>query len=72
MICETTPMRVLRTEHLAVIAQQTGRGKDRHSIRLLLEQAAIDDRNLSDMLMRHGLEATWRRCTAEAAAAAKC
>ncbi len=72
MISGAKPTRVLRTEHLAVIAQQTGRGKDRHSVRLLLEQAAIDDRNLSDMLMRHGLEASWRQCTAEAAAAAKC
>jgi len=36
---EQTPTRVLRAEHLAAMAVQTGREKDRECVRLLREQA---------------------------------
>jgi len=60
-IYETTPTRVLRAEHLLAIALQTGREKDRHRVRLLLEQAAIDMRYLSGVLSRHDLESRWNQ-----------
>lgn len=56
---ERTSTRVLRTEHLLAIALQTGRNKDRERIRLLLEQAALDRKYLSDIITRHGLERQW-------------
>jgi hypothetical protein len=58
---ETTATRVLRAEHLLAIALQTGREKDRHRVRLLLEQATIDMGYLSGVLSRHGLESRWNQ-----------
>ncbi len=60
---EQTPTRVLRAEHLAVIAVQTGREKDRERVRLLLKQASLDDNYLASVLARHGLEARWKEWT---------
>jgi len=56
-----TPTRVLRAEHLAAIAAQTGRHKDRDRVRLLQEQARMDADYLAGVLARHGLEEAWRR-----------
>ena len=58
---ETTPTRVLRAEHLLAIALQTGREKDRHRVRLQLEQAAIDTQYLSGVVSRHGLQSKWNQ-----------
>ena len=52
----STRTRVLRTEHLAAIAVQTGRAKDRDRVRLLREQASLDSGYLDRVLARHGLE----------------
>ena len=60
---EQTPTRVLRAEHLAAIAVQTGREKDRERVRLLLKQASLDDNYLASVLARHGLEARWKEWT---------
>jgi len=60
---EQTPTRVLRAEHLAAIAVQTGREKDRQRVRLLREQASMDPEYLAGVLSRHGLEATWKQWT---------
>jgi hypothetical protein len=60
---EQTPTRVLRAEHLAAIAVQTGREKDRQRVRLLGAQASMDRAHLSGVLARHGLEAEWTRWT---------
>ena len=60
---EQTPTRVLRAEHLTAIAVQTGRGKDRERVRLLVEHATMDPDYLAGVLARHGLESTWRRWT---------
>ena len=57
---EQTPTRVLRAEHLAAIAVQTGREKDRQRVRLLMEQAPMDLDYLAGVVTRHGLEGTWR------------
>ena len=58
-----TPTRVLRAEHLAAIAVQTGRDKDRQRVRLLLEQAPLDREYLAAVLVRHNLEARWKQWT---------
>jgi len=62
-VYEQTPTRVLRAEHLAAIAVQTGRDKDRQRVRLLLEQASLDDNYLATVLARHGLKARWKEWT---------
>ncbi len=54
-----TPTRVLRIEHLAAVAVQTGRAKDRQRVALLAEEAEMDQSKLKDILARHGLEAKW-------------
>jgi hypothetical protein len=60
---EQTPTLVLRAEHLAAIALQTGRDKDRERVRLLREQALLDKDYLAGLLARHGLEAKWKQWT---------
>ena len=60
---EQTPTRVLRAEHLAAIALQTGRDKDRERVRLLREQARLDIDYLAGVLARHGLEVRWKQWT---------
>ena len=52
---EATLTRVLRAEHLLAIALQTGRDKDRERVRLLREQASLDQKYLAAILARHGL-----------------
>lgn len=54
---------VLRAEHLAAIAVQTGRDKDRQRMSLLLHQAALDGEYLAAVLARHNLEAQWKQWT---------
>jgi hypothetical protein len=61
---ETTPTRVLRAEHLLAIALQTGRDKDRERVRLLREQARLDQKYLNGVLARHKLEDKWSQWTA--------
>lgn len=58
-----TPTRVLRAEHLAAIAVQTGRDKDRERVRLLRKQSSLDDNYLAGVLARHGLKARWKEWT---------
>jgi hypothetical protein len=53
---EETPTRVLRAEHLIVIAMQTGREKDHERVRMLTEQAPLDREYLSAILERHGIQ----------------
>ena len=54
-----TPTRVLRIEHLAAIAVQTGRAKDRQRATLFADGAEMDQSLLKGILERHGLEAKW-------------
>lgn len=56
--------RVLRVEHLLAICVQTGRAKDRERIRLLRDQATVDQECLADILRRHRLEGRWKEWTA--------
>ncbi len=56
----STMTRVLRAEHLAAIALQTGRQKDRDRVRMLVDQAGMNREYLTEILLRHGLEEKWR------------
>jgi hypothetical protein len=55
--------RVLRSEHLVAICLQTGRNKDRERVRILREQAKLDQNFLAEMLRRHQLEDKWKLWT---------
>lgn len=59
-----TPTRVLGVEHLAAIALQTGRAKDRLRVRLFLDEAVLDRDRLDAILSRHGLQEKWKSWTA--------
>ena len=56
-----TKTRVMRVEHLIVIALKTGRAKDHSRISLLLEQAEVDEARLRDILLRHQLQDRWEK-----------
>jgi hypothetical protein len=56
-----TTTRVMRVEHLIVIALKTGRAKDFARISLLLEQAEVDEARLSGILSRHQLHGRWEK-----------
>jgi hypothetical protein len=57
---QATSTRVLRVEHLVAICLQTGRPKDRERVRILKEQAPLDDQYLQAILRRHQLEGKWK------------
>src|SRR5438552_16075090 len=60
---EDVPARVLRSKHLVAICLQTGRSKDRERVRILREQAKLDQNFLADVLRRHQLEEKWKLWT---------
>ena len=60
---EDVPARVLRGEHLVAISLQTGRTKDRERVRILREQAKLDQNFLANVLRRHQLEDKWKLLT---------
>lgn len=51
--------KVLRAEHLFVIMLQTGRPKDKARMALFLEEAKMNQRELGQIIKRHGLSAKW-------------
>ena len=51
---------VFSAEHLAVIALQTGRGKDKARIQSFIESGILRNDKLTAILTRHGLEAKWK------------
>jgi len=57
------PARVVRSEYLLAIALQAGRNKDRERVRILREQAKLDQNFLADVLRRHQLEGKWKLWT---------
>jgi hypothetical protein len=52
---------VMSAEHLVAIALQTGRRKDHARILQFLEQKALDDAKLQQLLARHGLLEKWQK-----------
>lgn len=53
--------RVFTAEHLAAIALQTGRAKDKTRLLQFIESRAIDMPRFHDIVVRHGLQAVWLR-----------
>jgi hypothetical protein len=58
---EGVPLRVVRAEHLAIIALSTGRAKDFARILALLEAGSVTAEQLAPMASRHGLDQAWKR-----------
>jgi hypothetical protein len=56
-----TPARVFSAEHLAAIALQTGRAKDKARLLQFVEAGALDAARFQAILARHGLLDAWRR-----------
>jgi len=60
---DDVPTRVLTADHLAAIAVQTGRSKDRARIPMFLDSGALNRQRLDDILARHGLTERWLQWT---------
>ena len=58
---EGVPFRVVRADHLAVIALSVGRAKDFARILGLLESGAVSRERIGSLAARHGLSEEWRR-----------
>jgi hypothetical protein len=53
--------RVLTAEHLAAVALQTGRAKDKARLLQFIETGALDLARFHAILSRHGLQPAWQR-----------
>ena len=58
---EGIPIRVVRPDHLGVIALSTGRPKDYARILALLESGSVGRDDLQKLAERHGLAGEWHR-----------
>lgn len=58
---EGAALRVVRADHLAVIALSVGRAKDFARILALIESGCVDGNAIKDLAARHGLAAAWQR-----------
>ncbi len=56
---EEAPARVFTAEHLAAIALETGRAKDKARVLQFIEADAIDLDQVQEILARHGLDGAW-------------
>src|SRR4029077_5287356 len=56
-----TPARVFTAEHLAAIALETGRAKDKARVLQFIEADGIDLNRLQEILARHGLVGVWEQ-----------
>ena len=56
-----TPARVFSAEHLAAIALQTGRAKDKSRLLQFIEAGALDAPRFQEIVSRHGLADAWKR-----------
>lgn len=57
---EGVPLRVVRPDHLAIIALSVGRAKDWARILGLLDSGYVSRKRLADLAAQHGLADTWR------------
>lgn len=55
------PARVFTAVHLAAIALQTGRAKDKARLLQFVEAGALDAARFQDIILRHGLTEAWKR-----------
>jgi len=58
---EGTMARVFSAEHLAVIALQTGRAKDKARLLQFLESGVLDAKRFQAVITRHSLGEAWKR-----------
>jgi hypothetical protein len=58
---EGTPARVFTAEHLAAVALQTGRAKDKARLLQFVEAGALDAARFQAIVARHGLVNAWQR-----------
>ena len=58
---EGVPARVFTAEHLAAIALQTGRAKDKARLLQFVEAGALDAKKFQAILERRGLVAAWQK-----------
>jgi hypothetical protein len=58
---EGIPLRVVRADHLAVIALSVGRAKDYARILALLESGSLSREQVARLAARHGLAEAWTR-----------
>ncbi len=58
---EEVPTRVFSAEHLACIALETGRPKDKARLLQFIEAGILDESALRAIRIRHNLEEKWRR-----------
>ena len=56
-----TPARVFTAEHLAAIALQAGRAKDKARLLQFLESGVLDPSRFQANIARHGLQPAWQR-----------
>jgi hypothetical protein len=61
MDVEGTQARVFSAEHLAAIALQTGRAKDKARLLQFIEAGVLDAARFQAILLRHGLVETWAK-----------
>ncbi|HUJ09755.1 MAG TPA: hypothetical protein VL171_06990 [Verrucomicrobiae bacterium] len=61
MDIEGTPSRVFTAEHLAAIALQTGRAKDKARLLQFVEAGALDAKRFEAILAKHGLLDQWHK-----------
>lgn len=54
-------LRVVRADHLAVIALDVGRAKDSARVLALLESGAVTETEITELAVRHGLDKAWTR-----------
>ena len=55
------PARVFTAEHLAAMALQTGRAKDKARLLQFIETGVLDRARFQVIVSRHGLEPAWQR-----------
>jgi len=58
---EGTPARVFTAEHIAAIALETGRAKDKARVLQFIEAGVLDLEGLREVLRRHGLIGDWEK-----------
>ena len=58
---EGTPTRVFTAEHLAAIALQTGRAKDKARLLQFVESGTLNPARFQDVIARHDLTIAWRK-----------
>ena len=61
MDVEGVAVRVFTAEHLAAIALQTGRAKDKSRLLQFLESGTLSSDRFQEIITHHGLEAAWTR-----------